>query len=78
LNPLYYSNITVYNLSFFNSPSRIITENSAVKGEDGEESKKSFFAYTGLEILGDIPLCRRKSKHKHSPQGNELCGMGEQ
>jgi len=48
-----------------------------VKGEDGEESKKSFFAYTGLEILGDIPLCSRKSKHKHSPQGNELCGMGE-
>jgi len=47
-----------------------------VKGEDGEESKKSFFAYTGLEILGDVPLCRRKSKHKHSPQGNELCGMG--
>ena len=52
-----------------------ITENLAVYGEVCEESKKSFFASAWLEILEDVPLCRRKFKHNHSPQGNELRGM---
>ena len=41
-----------------------ITENLAVNGEGGE---RSFFAYTGLEILEDVPLCRREFKRRHSP-----------
>jgi|GEM_PF-3704516 len=34
--------------------------------DNGEEGEKSFFASQGS-----------KCKHKHSPQGNELCGMEE-
>jgi hypothetical protein len=52
-----------------------IAKNLPVHHEDGEESEKSFFASTGLEISEDVPLCRRKFKHNHSPQGNELRGM---
>jgi hypothetical protein len=38
-----------------------ITENLAVHDEDGEESEKSFFASTGLEISEDVPLCRMQA-----------------
>ncbi|NAY89461.1 MAG: hypothetical protein GU347_01895 [Desulfurococcales archaeon] len=55
----------------------VITENLALHGEDNEEGEKVFFASAWLEILEDVPLLRRKFKHKHSPCLNERYGMEE-